>query len=96
MLYRASGYRIDNGYLSNYKDELLIMCPVEYEEGVKKIEEIIAVNGVDCVQMGPLDLSASMGGVKDVKRFKSKAVSNDEDLDSIEIDKDSEEKYWSE
>jgi 2-keto-3-deoxy-L-rhamnonate aldolase RhmA len=37
------------------------MCQVESEEGVKKAEEISAVDGVDCVQMGPLDLSASMG-----------------------------------
>lgn len=58
---RASGYGIDEGYLSNYVDELLIMCQVESEEGVKKAEEISAVDGVDCVQMGPLDLSASMG-----------------------------------
>ncbi|KVH95282.1 uncharacterized protein LOC112528078 [Cynara cardunculus var. scolymus] len=58
---RASDYGIDNGYLSNYEDELLIMCQVESEEGVKKIEDIAAVDGVDCVQMGPLDLSASMG-----------------------------------
>ncbi|GJV74642.1 N6-adenosine-methyltransferase MT-A70-like protein [Tanacetum coccineum] len=54
---RASGYGIDNGYLSNCEDELLIICQVESEEGVKKIEEIAAVDGVDYVQMGPLDLS---------------------------------------
>ncbi|GAV68712.1 HpcH_HpaI domain-containing protein [Cephalotus follicularis] len=58
---RASNYGIDEGYLSNYEDELLIMCQVESEDGVKKIEEIAAVDGVDCIQMGPLDLSASMG-----------------------------------
>ncbi|XP_011022427.1 PREDICTED: uncharacterized protein LOC105124209 [Populus euphratica] len=58
---RASDYGIDEGYLSNYAEELLIMCQVESEEGVKKAEEISAVDGVDCVQMGPLDLSASMG-----------------------------------
>ncbi|GJY15493.1 aldehyde-lyase domain-containing protein [Tanacetum coccineum] len=34
---------------------------VKSEEGVKKIEEAASVDGVDCVQMGPLDLSASMG-----------------------------------
>ncbi|GJY79589.1 aldehyde-lyase domain-containing protein [Tanacetum coccineum] len=34
---------------------------VKSEEEVKKIEEIASVDGVDCVQMGPLDLSASMG-----------------------------------
>lgn len=37
------------------------MCQVESEEAVKKVEDIAAVDGVDCVQMGPLDLSASMG-----------------------------------
>ncbi|KAK2664357.1 hypothetical protein Ddye_002931 [Dipteronia dyeriana] len=58
---RASGYGINEGYLSNYEEELLIMCQVESEDAVKKIEEIAAVDGVDCVQMGPLDLSASMG-----------------------------------
>ncbi|CAL5206694.1 unnamed protein product [Lathyrus oleraceus] len=58
---RASSYGIDDGYLNNYLDELLIMCQVESEEGVKKIDKIVAVDGVDCIQMGPLDLSASMG-----------------------------------
>lgn len=58
---RASDYGIDEGYLSNFEEELLVMCQVESEEGVKKIDEIAAVDGVDCVQMGPLDLSASMG-----------------------------------
>ncbi|KAJ4846329.1 hypothetical protein Tsubulata_005921 [Turnera subulata] len=79
---RASDYGIDEGYLSNYADELLVMCQVESEEGVKNAEEIAAVDGVDCVQMGPLDLSASMGylwdpgnkKVKDMLRKAEKAV----------------------
>ena len=58
---RASSYGINAGYLSNYEEELLIMCQVESEEAVKKVEDIAAVDGVDCIQMGPLDLSASMG-----------------------------------
>ncbi|KAK9076627.1 hypothetical protein SSX86_004961 [Deinandra increscens subsp. villosa] len=71
---RASDYGIDEGYLSNYEDELLIMCQVESEEGVKKIEEIAAVDGVDCVQMGPLDLSASMGYLWDPGHKKVKEM----------------------
>ncbi|XP_075522946.1 uncharacterized protein LOC142555756 [Primulina tabacum] len=79
---RASGYGIDEGYLSNYEEELLIMCQVECEDGVKKIDEIASVDGVDCIQMGPLDLSASMGylwdpghkKVKEVLRGAEKAV----------------------
>lgn len=58
---RASGYGIDAGYLGHCEEELLIMCQVECEEAIKKVEEIAAVEGVDCIQMGPLDLSASMG-----------------------------------
>lgn len=58
------------------------MCQVECEDGVKKIDEIALVDGVDCIQMGPLDLSASMGylwdpghkKVKEVLRGAEKAV----------------------
>ncbi|CAI9274598.1 unnamed protein product [Lactuca saligna] len=71
---RASDYGIDNGYLSNYEEELLIMCQVESEEGVKKIDEIASVDGVDCVQMGPLDLSASMGYLWDPGNKKVKEM----------------------
>ncbi|TKY69265.1 2-keto-3-deoxy-L-rhamnonate aldolase [Spatholobus suberectus] len=60
-LVRASKYGIDEGYLGNYLDELLVMCQVESREGAGNAGEIAAVDGVDCVQMGPLDLSASLG-----------------------------------
>ncbi|KAJ4957222.1 hypothetical protein NE237_014005 [Protea cynaroides] len=79
---RASRYGIDPGYLSNYEEDVLIMCQVESEKDVQKIEEIAAVDGVDCIQMGPLDLSASMGylwdpgnrKVREVMRAAEKAV----------------------
>ncbi|KAM7491523.1 hypothetical protein LguiA_034444 [Lonicera macranthoides] len=71
---RASDYGIDEGYLTNYEDELLIMCQVESEDGVKKIEEIAEVDGVDCIQMGPLDLSASMGYLWDPGHKKVREV----------------------
>ncbi|KAI4303614.1 hypothetical protein MLD38_039222 [Melastoma candidum] len=58
---RASKYGIDEGYLENCEENLLIMCQVETVEGVKNVREIVSVDGVDCIQMGPLDLSASMG-----------------------------------
>ncbi|KAK4349708.1 hypothetical protein RND71_032463 [Anisodus tanguticus] len=73
---RASGYGINEGYLSNYADDLLIMCQVECVDGVKKIEEIAAVDGVDCIQMGPLDLSASLGYLWDPGNKKVKEMMN--------------------
>ncbi|CAH9124942.1 unnamed protein product [Cuscuta epithymum] len=71
---RASGYGINGEYLRNYEEELLIMCQVECESGVKKIGEIAAVEGVDCVQMGPLDLSASLGYLSDPGHEKVREV----------------------
>ncbi|KAK8479622.1 hypothetical protein V6N13_030944 [Hibiscus sabdariffa] len=79
---RASNYGINEDYLNNYMEDLLIMCQVETVDGVKKVEDIAAVEGVDCIQMGPLDLSASVGylwdpghkKVKEVLRTAEKAV----------------------
>lgn len=58
---RASGYGVDDEYLEDFEEELLIMCQVETEEGIREIDAIAAVDGVDCIQMGPLDLSACLG-----------------------------------
>ncbi|KAL4294849.1 hypothetical protein AHAS_Ahas18G0269200 [Arachis hypogaea] len=58
---RVSGYDIDEGYLGSYQEEMVIICQVESVEGVKNVGEISAVDGIDCIQMGLLDLSASMG-----------------------------------
>lgn len=34
---------------------------MESQEAAKNIAEIAAVDGVDCIQMGPLDLRSDMG-----------------------------------
>ncbi|XP_073011546.1 uncharacterized protein [Typha latifolia] len=58
---RASAYGMDDSYLARCEEETLIMIQVETAAAVAEIEAIAAVDGVDVVQMGPLDLSASMG-----------------------------------
>lgn len=50
------------------------MCQIESEEGIKNIEEIAAVDGVDCIQIGPMDLSSSMGFLTDPVNEKVKAT----------------------
>uniref|UniRef100_A0A0C9RNG6 TSA: Wollemia nobilis Ref_Wollemi_Transcript_8391_1977 transcribed RNA sequence n=1 Tax=Wollemia nobilis TaxID=56998 RepID=A0A0C9RNG6_9CONI len=71
---RASRYGINLNYLEEYEDEVLVMCQVESEEAVKKIEEIASVEGVDCIQMGPTDLGASMGFLADLGNRKAKEM----------------------
>ncbi|KAH6834937.1 Phosphoenolpyruvate carboxylase family protein [Perilla frutescens var. hirtella] len=65
MFVRSSRYGLDEGFLTNFEKDLLIMCQVESEKGVKVIDEIARVDGVDCVQMGPRDLAASMGYLRE-------------------------------
>lgn len=60
-LVRASRYGLDACYLDNCEQDLLVLCQVETEAAVNRIPEIAAVEGVDCIQMGPLDLKASIG-----------------------------------
>lgn len=62
---RASKYGLDPAYLDSCEKELLIMCQIESEEAVEKIEEIVAVDGLDCIMIGPTDLSANMGYIRD-------------------------------
>lgn len=73
-LVRASKYGLDDDYLEKCERELLIMCQVESEEAVKRAGEIAAVDGVDCVMVGPLDLSASMGYLRDPGNEKVKEL----------------------
>ncbi|XP_010934495.1 uncharacterized protein [Elaeis guineensis] len=67
---RASAYGIDDGYLARVEEELLVMCQVETAAGLAEIELIAGVEGVDVVQMEPLDLSASMGYLWDPRNRK--------------------------
>ncbi|KAL1222557.1 hypothetical protein V5N11_018926 [Cardamine amara subsp. amara] len=50
------------------------MCQIESEEGVKNVKDIVAVDGMDCVMMGPRDLSASLGLLHDPGNSKVKSI----------------------
>nr|CAD1821478.1 unnamed protein product [Ananas comosus var. bracteatus] len=67
---RASAYGLDDAYLARCEDELLIAVQVESAPAVDAIESIAAVDGVDVVQIGPRDLSASMGYLWDPSNRK--------------------------
>ncbi|KAL5200887.1 hypothetical protein ABZP36_035241 [Zizania latifolia] len=70
---RASAYGLDDSYHSRYEDDTLIICQVETTAGIAEIDAIAVVDGVDVVQMGPLDLSASMGYLWDPGNRKVRA-----------------------
>lgn len=53
------GYRIPD-YLSKANDDLVLAIQVETAEGLANIGEIVAVDGVDVIFIGPGDLSVSI------------------------------------
>ena len=48
-------------YLESANDEVAIFIAVETYEAVRNIEDLISVEGIDGIFIGPSDLSSSMG-----------------------------------
>jgi len=63
---RASEYGADwRAYLTRVEEQLLIICQIESRAAVAAAAEILGVEGVDMVFIGPFDLSASLGHLGD-------------------------------
>jgi 2-keto-3-deoxy-L-rhamnonate aldolase RhmA len=61
-LVRASDYGMAaDQFFDELPGNVVIMCQIESVTAVENVEEIAAVEGVDVLFMGPVDLSASMG-----------------------------------
>ena len=66
---RAQGYGARfSEYVATANDEVVVVVQAEQRDAVASIEQITAVAGIDCVLLGPYDLSASfnrMGQIHD-------------------------------
>ncbi len=61
-LARAHGYGATfSDYVTNANDNVAVIVQAEHVDAVANIESIVKVEGVDAIQLGPYDLSASMG-----------------------------------
>ena len=59
---RASGYGMQFGdYMPAANDQTVVIVQAEHIESVDNIDSILKVPGIDAIQLGPYDLSASMG-----------------------------------
>ena len=72
---RATGWgQMDSEtFLAKCQQELLVMVQVETRQAVEAIDEIAAVDGVDMIFLGPMDLSCSIGKMGN---FQDKEVVN--------------------
>ncbi|WP_106792368.1 aldolase/citrate lyase family protein [Aquimarina sp. Aq78] len=73
-LARASKWNRTNDYFLDANNEMCLICQVESVEGINHLEEILAVNGVDGVFIGPADLAGSMGYLGQPNHPKVKEV----------------------
>ena len=59
---RAVGHaRIMGHYLQRANDQIFIMTAVETPEALENLDEILSVDGLDGIFIGPMDLATSMG-----------------------------------
>lgn len=64
---RASSYGMATDYVATCADNLLIACQIESAKAVENIDEILAVDGIDLIFIGPFDLSATVGQMGNLK-----------------------------
>ena len=60
-LARASKFGSITDYLTTADDEILVLLQIESRRGLEALDDILAVDGVDGVFIGPSDLAADMG-----------------------------------
>jgi len=60
-LARSSRWNRIPDYVQRANDEMCLLVQVETPQGVQALDDILAIEGVDGVFIGPADLSASMG-----------------------------------
>lgn len=78
-LARASDFAAIPDYLTTARDEICLLVQVENNKGIAALDEILAVDGIDGVFIGPSDLAADMGfigkaGAPDVKAAVCDAI----------------------
>lgn len=71
---RASRWGRIEDYTDKVEEELCLLVQVESVKGLQNLDEILEVEGVDGVFIGPADLSASMGHMGDAGHPEVKAA----------------------
>ncbi len=60
-LARAARWNMVDGYFKDANDELCLIIQIESVKGIENLDEILAVEGIDGIFIGPADLAATMG-----------------------------------
>jgi 4-hydroxy-2-oxoheptanedioate aldolase len=59
---RATTYGLDMpSYRASANDDLLVVAMIETQAGLNAVDDIVAVEGIDLIMVGPADLASSLG-----------------------------------
>jgi 4-hydroxy-2-oxoheptanedioate aldolase len=64
---RASNYGMASNYVATCADNLLVILQIESEKAVQNIDQILKVEGIDVMFIGPYDLSGTVGQLGNLK-----------------------------
>ena len=63
---RAGGYGSrEEEYLLSANDSLVVLIQLETKEALSNVDDLLEVEGIDCLFVGPNDLGASLRGIAD-------------------------------
>lgn len=90
---RAAGFGVDPiRYLSRANEEICVLTAVETMQAVENLDEILEVEGVDMIFIGPMDLATNMGFFADpeavevqdvIRKIERKVLSSGKGLASV-------------
>ena len=63
---RATGFSSHADYLTTADNEMCLVVQIETKAGLDALEDILTVDGVDAVFIGPSDLSANLGHIGNI------------------------------
>jgi len=68
------GRNCDQPYIEEANRELFVVAQIETVEALEQVEEIAAIEGLDSLVLGPMDLSGSMGRLGDIRHPEVEAA----------------------
>jgi len=64
----ADYYTAVADYLKVANDEIMVIMMIESERSVENIDDILSIEGIDGIMIGPFDLAASMGYIESLPK----------------------------
>lgn len=99
---RCNKYGTQSDYLQQVNEQVCVLVQIETRKGIENLDEILQVNGVNGIFIGPADLSASLGYFgapshplvqENMQRIYSQSVSKGKAVGTLATNEEDAERY---